>query len=193
MSPEQFDALREWIRREAQMLDLAQGDLLRTGKATAMFETKRQAAEDEARRLLVGAVDVDLSGETHYADTAELVEPSGPGFRTPQISEAQIKHMVSRFLGWRLPETFHPDNGISFTPEFNAEYMAKVGKPPQRRIPIGTNLFDAVEADQMVRYMVEGLPIARDGRALGSVAEGQGSSSRESPAGAAPFQICARR
>jgi hypothetical protein len=192
MSPEQFDALREWIRREAQMLDLTQHDLLRTGKVASIFEPKRKAAEDEARRLFVEPV--DLGGETHYADTAELVEPNGPGFRTPSaaLTEAQIKHMVSRFLGWRLPETFHPDNGISFTPEFNAEYMASLGKPPMRHDPVGTNLFDADQATAMVRYMLEGLPIARDGRALGSVAEGQGSSSRESPAGAAPPRLGVR-
>lgn len=31
-------------------------------------------------------------------------------------TEAQIKHMVERFLNWRLPENFNPDAGISFEP-----------------------------------------------------------------------------
>lgn len=74
------------------------------------------------------------------------------------MTEAQIKHMVSRFLGWKLPEGFHPDAGISFEPEFNKEWNARHGKPPQRHEPSGTNLFDATQADAMVRYMVEGLP-----------------------------------
>lgn len=74
------------------------------------------------------------------------------------MTEDQIKHMVRRFLQWRLPETFRPDAGISFTPEFNVEWNAKQGKPPQRHEPSGTNLFDAVQAEAMVRYMLEGLP-----------------------------------
>jgi hypothetical protein len=31
------------------------------------------------------------------------------------MSDEQIKYMVDRFLGWRLPENFNPDGGISFT------------------------------------------------------------------------------
>ena len=32
------------------------------------------------------------------------------------MNEAQIKHMVERFLQWKLPEDFHPDAGVKFTP-----------------------------------------------------------------------------
>jgi hypothetical protein len=74
------------------------------------------------------------------------------------MTEDQIKHMVQRFLQWRLPENFNPDDGISFEPEFNVEYMAKQGKPPMRRSPQGTNLFCASQAEAMVRHMIEGLP-----------------------------------
>lgn len=74
------------------------------------------------------------------------------------MTDDQIKHMTERFLGWRLPEPWHPDNGISFEPEFNAEYNAKHGKPPQRREPTGTNLFDYTQAEAMVRHMIEGVP-----------------------------------
>lgn len=62
-----------------------------------------------------------------------------------------ISHMVNRFLGWRLPENFNPDAGISFTPCFN-EHLTH----PTRHQPTGTNLFDATQAEAMVRYMVEG-------------------------------------
>ncbi len=68
--------------------------------------------------------------------------------------EEQIKQMVTRFLGWKLPEDFHPDDGISFEPFFNVEWNAKQGKPPQRRTPTGTNLFNATQAEAMVRYML---------------------------------------
>lgn len=73
------------------------------------------------------------------------------------MTDDQIKHMTQRFLGWKLPEDFNPDNGISFEPEFNVEYMAKRGMPPMRRDPIGTNLFNATQAEAMVRHLVEGL------------------------------------
>lgn len=71
-------------------------------------------------------------------------------------NEEQIKQMVTRFLGWRLPEDFRPDDGISFEPEFNKEWNASQGKPPQRRTPTGTNLFSYTQAEAMVRYMIDG-------------------------------------
>lgn len=78
------------------------------------------------------------------------------------MTEEQIKHMVSRFLSWRLPESFQPDDGISFNPEYNVEFNAARGKPPARRTPSGTNLFDTGQAEAMVRYMLEGLPASAE-------------------------------
>lgn len=74
------------------------------------------------------------------------------------MTDEQIKYMVDRFLGWRLPEDFNPDDGISFEPEYNVEYNAARGLPPSRRTPCGTCLFSAEQAEAMVRYIVEGLP-----------------------------------
>lgn len=74
------------------------------------------------------------------------------------MTDEQIKHMVNRFLGWRLPENFAPDAGISFQPEYNVEWNAAQGKPPVRHDPVGTNLFDAEQATAMVRYMLNGMP-----------------------------------
>lgn len=74
------------------------------------------------------------------------------------VTEDQIKHMVQRFLCWKLPTPWHPDGGISFEPEFNVEYNAKRGLPPHRHEPHGTNLFDYTQAELMVRHMLEGLP-----------------------------------
>lgn len=69
------------------------------------------------------------------------------------MTEAQIKHMVDRFLCWKLPENFTPDAGISFKPTFND------GTPYQmRHNPVGTNLFNAEQAADMVRHMLDGLP-----------------------------------
>jgi hypothetical protein len=69
------------------------------------------------------------------------------------MTDDQIKHMVSRFLSWPLPRDFAPDAGISFKPTFNDHLPEHAG----RHNPTGTNLFDAGQAEAMVRYMVEGL------------------------------------
>lgn len=72
-----------------------------------------------------------------------------------KMRDDQIKHMVDRFLMWKLPSGFSPDCGISFKPDFN-EHTAY----PMRHEPVGTNLFDAQQATEMVRYMLDGLPTA---------------------------------
>lgn len=69
------------------------------------------------------------------------------------MSDAQIDHMLDRFLTWFLPDDFNPDNGISFDP------LANAGSPfEMKREPAGTNLFSARQATAMVRHMVEGMP-----------------------------------
>lgn len=62
------------------------------------------------------------------------------------MGDKQIKHMVNRFLCWKLPENFNPDGGVSFRRVFKAT-------------PSGTNLLDATQAETMVRFMVEGMPV----------------------------------
>lgn len=69
------------------------------------------------------------------------------------LTDKQIKHMAERFLGWRLPENFAPDAGISFTPTFNDHLPSG----PMKHNPTGTNLLDYTQAEAMVRYMAEGL------------------------------------
>jgi hypothetical protein len=70
------------------------------------------------------------------------------------VTEEQIKHMVNRFLGWRLPENFHPDCGI----HFDADEYVKLNPRNARLAPNGTNLFDYTQAVAMVRHMLEGMP-----------------------------------
>ena len=67
------------------------------------------------------------------------------------MTEDQVRHMVSRFLAWKLPEDFHPDGGITFVqPNFNGK--------PYAHGPSGTNLLDYSQATAMIEYMLEGLP-----------------------------------
>lgn len=62
-----------------------------------------------------------------------------------------IKHMVDRFLAWKLPETFNPDGGVSF------EKFTNKGTVYEHKYqPSGTNLLDAIQAEAMVRHMLEG-------------------------------------
>ena len=70
------------------------------------------------------------------------------------MTEAQIMHMINRFLGWKLPENFQPDCGI----HFDAEAARKTDPRNHRYEPTGTNLLNVTQADAMVRHMLEGLP-----------------------------------
>ena len=72
----------------------------------------------------------------------------------PPDLEARIKHMVNRFLGWKLPANFRPDCGI----QFDAEAAQKLNPRNGLYEPNGTNLFDATQATEMVKHMLEGLP-----------------------------------
>lgn len=71
---------------------------------------------------------------------------------SPPLTEVQLKHMVDRFLSWKLPANFNPDGGISFD---------RIGNPGTShryvRQPSGTNLLDAAQAEALVRHLVDGL------------------------------------
>ena len=78
-------------------------------------------------------------------------QPATP--KESAMTEAQIKHMVDRFLMWKLPEHFNPDGGISFEP------FGSKGTPHEyRRDPVGMNLLSAEQATAMVCHMLEGVP-----------------------------------
>lgn len=70
----------------------------------------------------------------------------------PKTIEDYKKQMVNRFLGWKLPEDFQPDAGISY----------KKPENPHPR-PVGTNLFTATQAEEMLDYVLSDLStIVRD-------------------------------
>lgn len=70
------------------------------------------------------------------------------------MTDEQIKHMVNRFLAWKLPENINPDGGLSFT----RTHSENSPWGPQKYEPSGTNLLDATQAEAMVRHMLDGLP-----------------------------------
>lgn len=67
------------------------------------------------------------------------------------MTDEQIKHMVDRFLGWKLPKTLAPDGGIKFEKFVNGQERS------DGWWPTGTNFLDASQATEMVRYMLEGM------------------------------------
>lgn len=69
------------------------------------------------------------------------------------MNDAQVKHMVDRFLSWKLPADFAPDGGISFE-----KVAGATGPHPFVREPVGTNLLTATQAADMVRHMLQDLP-----------------------------------
>lgn len=64
--------------------------------------------------------------------------------------EELIKNAVNKFLGWKLPDDFNPDGGISFKKEFNEHT-----EHPMKNEPVGTHLFSAQQAEEMIRYILK--------------------------------------
>jgi len=57
----------------------------------------------------------------------------------PRVTE----EMVTRFLGWKLPQDFNPDGGVTFKP---------INHPACW--PVGTNLLTAVQARAMLEHVL---------------------------------------
>ena len=75
-------------------------------------------------------------GQTHfYGDNCGEPEHNPLSYKSVEI----IKEVVNRFLGWKLPKDFNPDCGISFD---------------EKHEPVGTNLFTATQAEEMVRFIL---------------------------------------
>lgn len=78
-----------------------------------------------------------------------------------QAREPVAKHMVNRFLGWKLPQDFYPDSYVSFDREKHDQWG---GYP--NSWPTGTNLLTADQAKAMFEYCLEGAaPVQQDARA----------------------------
>jgi hypothetical protein len=66
------------------------------------------------------------------------------------MTDEQIKHMVEKFLVWKLPDDFNPDGGISFQRVFNE------GTPYESvSSPSGTNLLNYTQAKLMICHILD--------------------------------------
>jgi hypothetical protein len=71
-------------------------------------------------------------------------------FAPVAIQPVVTDEMVTRFLGWHLPQDFAPDAGISFNPS-----------PDPHSWPVGTNLLTDPQARAMLEYVLQGAPAAQ--------------------------------
>lgn len=106
------------------------------------IEQEIQAKGLTAPRITPADIEANIAAE--YFFTAE------------QAVSGFDKAMVGRFLGWKLPADFAPDCGISFKRESDYEHP-EFGR--HKFEPVGTNLFHAGQAEEMLRHVVgEGAP-----------------------------------
>ena len=127
---------------------------------TTESEKGKSLSMEETQRLLRAKNPVPFKMPTNPIEWAAMRPPKNV------LTDEQIKYMVNRFLSWRLPDNFSPDAGISFKAAFN-EHTAY----PMKHEPVGTNLFDAGQAEQMVRYLIEGMPASETERRLRAARE----------------------
>lgn len=117
-----------------------------------------RAALERAAHLLkaaatFGDVDESLRGEIAQwlAEVTDDAEPA-PAVEARTVDEVErvalIDRLVTAFLGWRLPDDFAPDGGVSFKPIENPN------DPTIRELcwPVGTNLLTDPQARAMFAH-----------------------------------------
>jgi hypothetical protein len=80
-----------------------------------------------APRVTPADIEANIASE-HFFTAADAIAPA-------------VGKMVDRFLGWKLPQDFAPDAGISFTPSTHPLGW-----------PVGTNLLAAKQAKEMFEH-----------------------------------------
>lgn len=143
-------------------------ELQQIAKAVDKLEVLAAPYKAEIERLTFRVTNQAVSIKWYQAEYDRLRAPASEGENhgAVKMTEDQIKHMISRFLFWRLPENFSPDAGISFKKMFNENTDR-----PMKHEPTGTNLFDVTQTEAMVRHMIDGLPAPAPSEAGGAMPE----------------------
>lgn len=114
------------------------------------------AVVKDGERIAISSLRANADHAAREVGNAEVIpcilvaEPvEGAALALPAaLTDAQIAAAVNRFLGWRLPDDFCPDAGISFKRIYNE----KSPFGPSTHQPIGTNLLTADQARAMFVY-----------------------------------------
>ncbi len=94
---------------------------------------------------LLHAVHVD--DEKHIANLEQqLAAAQAEIAELKRVPDNCIRDMVDRFLGWKIPADFYPDCGVKFEP-------TELQKTGVHSWPVGTNLFHAKQAEEMLGYV----------------------------------------
>lgn len=120
--------------------------------ALRIVEREDAYVADESHRKFMGHktwIPIDIEEWAILSVAIRSLAPSEAGRTQKGIPMKVTDEMVNRFLGWKLPEDFHPDAGISFKAEFN-EHTAH----PMKHQPTGTNLFNFEQAKAMLEYVL---------------------------------------
>ena len=72
----------------------------------------------------------------------------------PSVPGGMVERAVTRFLSWKLPKDFHPDGGVVFIPTKGRGYDSPYW-------PCGTNLLNAQQARDLLRYVLAAAPEAK--------------------------------
>jgi len=104
----------------------------RNGAEDKYFEARPEFDNKQDRRLFCDGFDRGYEAAPNVAPVAAQLRVTD--------------EMVTRFLGWHLPQDFVPDCGISFKP---------LGHP--NGWPVGTNLFTDPQARAMLEYVLSGV------------------------------------
>lgn len=72
----------------------------------------------------------------------------------PSVPDDVVEQAVNRFLSWKLPKDFHPDGGMVFIPTKGRGYDSP-------HWPVGTNLLNAQQTREMLRYVFGAAPEAK--------------------------------
>lgn len=106
------------------------------------IEQEIQAKGLTAPRVTPADIEANIAGE-YFFTADQAVSGFHPG-------------MVDRFLGWKLPADFAPDNGISFKREGDYDHP-EFGR--HKYEPTGTNLLHAGQAKEMLEHVIGGAPV----------------------------------
>lgn len=121
-------------------------DALRANiERTEQQEPVAWAATDESCKV----VEALGMNESSRFDTPLYLSPGAQP--APSIPDDVIEQAVSRFLSWKLPKNFHPDGGMVFIPTKGRGYYSPYW-------PSGTNLLNAQQAREMLRYVLAAAP-----------------------------------